>query len=222
MPPDRVRRRPTASTAWSSMTEAGRQVRLFEGGLHHYLTPIAESAADGGDAGIVCKGHVHDAALIGRHGLQSNRAARGGDALGHALGHVGQRLVTPPLVTGDVDEYSDPLAQLAACDETHQELESPQRLAAAADQKPRVVSVDVENGAANVLLVGAPEVYNNRNLHRRDEVLQYFGGYPHHVRWRVQDGYAHPGRLTAKAQNPRLATANDVYFHVRAIDVELL
>ena len=190
--------------------------------LHHNLASISLARTGGAHIRVVRQRHVDDAALAGRHGLEGDGATAGRDAPGDALGQNGERLVASLLVASNVHEEVHPVSELPSGHVADQELESAKRLPAAADEEPRVIAVDIECGSSHVLALDLPEGHGRGHTHERYQILQDFRGCGHNVRRLVQDGHAHPGGLATDPENTGLARANDVYFDVLALDVELL
>ncbi len=144
--------------------------------VHNDSAVVAFAGARRDDSGVLGQSEVHDTTLVGWHGLQRDRMAGIGDSSGDTVGQVAQRLVTAFLVTGDVEEEIDPLADLAARQEADHELEGSEGLASPPDQKAGVVAVHVEDGTTDVLSVGLLEVHNRVYLHLLDKALEDFSG----------------------------------------------
>ena len=162
------------------------------------------------------------APLIGGHRFQGDGDAGSGHPLGHTFGHIGQGLVAPRLISRNVDEQPNPLAESLAGEEADQELKGPESLPPAADKKPRVVSIDVEDRPPHVLSIRMLEADYRRDPHLPDEVLQNLRGRSDQVGWSLKECDADLCKLDSDAQNTGLPSANDVYFDVHALGVEFL
>ncbi len=160
--------------------------------------------------------------LVRRHGLEGYRTPCPRDALSDALSEIGQRLVASLLVAGNVNEDTGSLTKPLTRDEADDEMEGSEGLPPTADQKARVVPIDVENRASDVLVQGLLEADDRGHAHLRDEVLEDVGGNLHYVGRFLKQRDPDPGRFAADTENSGLALANDVYFDVRAVGVELL
>ena len=135
------------------------------------------------------------------------------------MGEVPEGLVAPLLVSGDVDEDADALLHDAGGDEGGEELEPAEGLAAASYEKAGVVAVDVEHGAADLVVVGVPEHHGHLRAREGDDILEYLGRDGHDVGGLFEDGDAYPGGLGADSEYAGLAVANDVDFDVLALCV---
>ena len=111
---------------------------------------------------------------------------------------------------------------MPADDEPDQELERRQRLPPPPYQEPGVVTLDLEHGPAKVFVVYLGQPRADIDAHHGDEALQNLGGCRHHVRRLLQHGDADAGGLAPDSQDARPAAANDVYFYLASLYVELL
>ena len=170
---------------------------------------------------MVGQGHVDDPTLVGRHGLESDGASIVYDPLRDTFGHVRHGVVPSGLVAFDVDHQIDPCPQTPTGKELHDKLERLQGLAASSDQEARVLALNLEYGAIQVLVVGLFEVRRRLDVHLGKEVPQDIGGGGDHLVRRLQKRDAHPGRLAPEAEQPGLSSTNDVDFYVGPICVEL-
>ena len=195
--------------------------RLLVFGPDDHLTAVALPRALGGDLCVLSQGHVDDTALIGRHGLQGDGPARGGDALRHVKRHVGQGLITPLLVPLDINKEVRPRLEPPADDDPDQKLETPERLATAPDEKSRVITLYLEYWPSKVGPLRLFEAHDDRHPELRHQAVKDLGRRLHQVGGLVQQGYPNPGGLATNAQDSRLADANDVYFDLAAFCVEL-
>ena len=200
---------------------AGPFLRSLLFGPDDHLAAVALARALGGDLYVLGQGHVDDTALIGRHGFQGDGPARGGDTLRHVKRHVGQGLVAALLVPLDVNEEVRPRLKPPADDDPDQKLETLECLATASDQKPGVIALDLEYRPPKVGALRLLEAHDDRYPELRHQAVKDLGRRLHHVGRLVQQGYADPGGLASNAQDSRLANANDVYFDLAAICVEL-
>ena len=187
--------------------------------LDYYLSAISDSHALGGHVGMLGQGHVDRTPLVGRHRLQGYGASGRADSLGDSMREIGQRLVAPLLVAFDVYEQVRPFVELAGGDEPHEELESAEGLAAAANQEAGVVAFYVEHGAAQIFVVGLLKSDYGLHAHLRYQILKYLGGDVHDVGGLFEQGHADLCGLGADAQYAGLAPANDVYFYLTSIGV---
>ena len=192
---------------------------LVLGGLYYYAAAVAGAGAAGFDVRVVGEGDVDDPALVGRHGLEGDRATAGGDPKGDFFSEVGEGLVAPLLVAGDVDEDADALLHDAGGYEGCEELEGAEGLAAASYEESGVVAVDVEHGATDVFAVGVPQCYGHFSACEGHDVLKELGGECHDVGGLFEHGDANLGGLGADSEYAGLAVANDVYFDVLAVCV---
>ena len=88
--------------------------------------------------------HVDDAALDGGHRLELDDLAGLDDALRRAVRDVAQLLLAAAAVVLDVDRDAVMLALAAADDQVDDVLQAGELLAAAADQGPEIVALDVQ------------------------------------------------------------------------------
>ena len=199
--------------------EGVTQRDLVVGGLYYYAAAVAGAGAAGPYVRVVGEGHVDDPALVGWHGLEGDGTAAVGDPAGDLLGEVGEGLVAPLLVAGDVDEDADALLHQAGGDEGGEELQGAQGLAAPSYEEPGIVAVYVKDGAANVVAVGVPEHHGHFDAGEGYDVLEDLGRDLHDVGGLFEDCDADPGGLGSNAEYAGPAVANDVYFDVLALCV---
>ena len=162
------------------------------------------------------------AALVRRHRLEGNRLARARHSAGDVQRQIRQRLVPSIHVAGDVDLDAGVFPELSPGDQVDKEVQRAKGLPSASDEKPRVVTIDIEDGAADPLAPGLSEVSDGVDPHAGDELVQRGGGHLDGVRWGFQEGNPNLRRLRADPENARLTPANDVYLYLLAIYVELL
>ena len=180
--------------------------------------PVLSVATSGWSARVM----MDDAPFVGRHRLQVDGPARAGHPLRDPFRQVGHRLVPPLLVPLDVQHQHGPVAELPAHDGLDQELQRPQGLASPADEQPRVVALDLEYRSAQLLPVRLLQVDYGVDSQLGDERRDDFGRNRHEVRRTLQACDSYPGRLAPQPQYPGAPPANDVYFYLVALGVELL
>ena len=98
-------------------------------------------------------------------------------------------------------------------------MERAKRLASPADQQAGVLAVHLDHWAVHLLVVRLLEVNGRRDVHPLDEVFQHLGCHASQVRGLLDEGDAHPRRLSADAEDTRLAALNDVDFDLAALGV---
>ena len=175
--------------------------------------------AGGGDVGIVGESQVDDTTLVGRHGFESNRPSAVGDSLGNPAGQIAERVVATLLVARNVHEQVHAVAHPLGADEAHDKLKRAQRLAPPSYQQTGVLAVDLDDGAVHLLVVCLFEVDGGQYVHSLYEVFQNLGGDPSEVRGLLDEGDPDPCRLSADAEDARLAAINDVDFDLAALGV---
>ena len=110
------------------------------------------------DAAVVRKRGVNHAAVGGRHRVERDGAAAGDDALRRPVGERGELAGAPFAVALDVQRDARPAALPSAEREVDEELEGAERLPPVADQQPRVLAVNVDDGeVVRVVAAGAAD-----------------------------------------------------------------
>ncbi len=163
-------------------------------------------------------------ALVGRHRFKRYGSPGVGNPSRNVPGQVAHSLVATSLIAGHVDDGIRTLGELDGGDEVNEKLQGPEALALAAYEETGIVSVNIEDGATAILTLCVPDAGDGVNLHQVQQVVQDLGHDANRIAaglvpGEVEQGHTHAGRLTAEAQNRRLAPANDVYFYFVAICV---
>lgn len=101
---------------------------------------------------------MNHAAVGGRHRVERNGAAARDDALRRSVGERGELAGAPLAVALDVQRDARRVAFPSAEREIDEELQGAERLAPVADQQPRVLAVDVDDGeVVPVVVAGAAD-----------------------------------------------------------------
>ena len=128
----------------------------------------------------------------------------------------------PLLVSLDVHSEIGPGLDPSPHDAPDHELQAPEGFAAAPYEQAGVVALYVEDWATDVVPLDAPEVHDRRDAELIDKLPQHLAGGCHNVRRALQNRDTDASGLATDAQDTSLALANDVYFDLAALDVELL
>ena len=102
------------------------------------------------------------------------------------------------------------------------ELQAPEGFAAAPYEQAGVVALDVEDWTTELVVLDALEIDDRRDAELIYKLPQHLAGGCHNVRRALQDRDTDASRLASDAQDTSLALANDVYFDLAALGVELL
>ncbi len=183
------------------------------------LALVSVADADGGYVGVVGESQVDDAAFVWRHGFEGDRPSAVRDALGDPAGQVAERVVATLLVARYVHEQIHALAHPLGADEAHDELERAQGLATPSDKQAGVLSVDLNDGAVDLLVVRLLEVDGSQYVHSLDEVFQNLGCDPSEVRGLIDKRDPDSRGLSSDAEDARLSAINDVDFDLAALGV---
>jgi hypothetical protein len=191
-------------------------------GFDNYAPSVTDAIANGIDVGVVRQRHMHDAALVRGHRFQYNFTPAGRDTSRVSLSEAAESLVATLLVPRHVHKQVNPVPESSTRDETNEELEGSQGLALTPDEQAGVVAVDIEDRSTDVISLRVDECNCGGHIHQRDQALQNVGGGYNRVGRLVEDRNSDLRGLSADSENSGLALANDVYFDVRTLDVELL
>ena len=188
----------------------------------YYAPSVTDAIANGIDVGVVRQRHVYYAALVRGHRFQCNFTSAGRDTARVSLSEVAESLVATLLIPRHVYKQVNPVPKPSTRDETDQELEGSQGLAPAPDEQAGVVAIDIEDRSTDIVPLRVDECNCGGHIHQRDKTLQNVGGGYNRVGRLIEDRNSDLRGLSADSENSGLALANDVYFDVRTLDVELL
>lgn len=115
---------------WSRMNPGNLRPLRRDG----YLSALSHPCALGGNLGMFRQGDVYNPSLVGGHGLQGDGVSSGSHPLGDPCGEYPESVVAPFTVPLYVQDH--PTICSLAYQQVGDELECPQCLAPAADEKP--------------------------------------------------------------------------------------
>lgn len=161
------------------------------------------------------------AAVGGMHGVEFERAAGRDDAARHAVGERAQLPGAPLAVALHVQRDGGRHTLASAEREVDEELEGAERLPAVADQQPRVLAVDVDDGQI-ALFLAARAAYRRVGVDVEpvEEALDDAQGDRDCGALAGDAADADFGVLGADAEDAGAALANDVDFDFVAADAE--
>lgn len=125
--------------------------------FYDYLALVSISDARCGDAWVVRKRQMNDAAFVWRHGFKCDGLSAVFDALSHPLGQIAEGRIPALLIACYVNEQVHPFSDLLGANEADQELQGPKSLSSPSDEQSRIVAVDSDDGAVHFLAVGLLE-----------------------------------------------------------------
>ena len=105
------------------------------------------------DCIITTKRNVNQSALIGIHGRKRNTLMSTDSTLGSRLSHSGNLVLTPTLVTFNVDDNRKPKAELTAYQQRKHNLKGIKRTSMATNENSKIRSGYVQNQLTLVTLI---------------------------------------------------------------------
>ena len=125
------------------------------------LAAFAVADTFGADAVSFAQIEMYHPAVRWRHGLQSDAAARLGDAVGHPISHLPKGVLPAAPVLFNIKRDPDVLIELLAHDALHDKLQRLQGVASTPDEQPGIGPLDVDDRPAGQFIVFRTEVNVN-------------------------------------------------------------